>query len=260
MHFNLLDEPWLPCVTLEGERKDVGLRDALLGAHNFADLRDPSPLVTAALHRLLLAILHRAHDGPKNLKDWQAIWEAGAFDPQRLGDYLDQWQERFDLFDENHPFYQVAGFEVASKDGGTPAKNLALEVSAGNNPTLFDHSSDAAPPPLSQGAAARSLVANQVWSPSGGKGPKSNLFGPHGYRSAAPLVGGVVVLLRGDSLFATLMLNLLTYNRDLPFEHTGSEDVPAWERDALPEPGPRAARGYLDLLTWQSRCVRLLPE
>jgi len=257
MQFNLLDEPWLPCITHEGERKDVGIRDALLGAQDFADLRDPSPLVTAALHRLLLAILHRAYDGPQDLNAWQGIWEVSAFDPQRVGGYLDQWQERFDLFHQDYPFYQIGGFELSK---ARPAAQLAQETAGGNNPTLFDHTMDKAPPTMSFAESARRIVANQAYALGGGVGPTSEMFGKHPNLAHAPLVSGVTVLLHGDNLFTTLMLNLLTYNRDSPFEGTGEEDMPAWERDALPEPGPRAARGYLDLLTWQSRCIRLLAE
>jgi len=257
MHFNLLDEPWLPCITPGGARTHVGIRDALLRAHEFTDIRDPSPLVTAPLHRLLLAILHRAYDGPKDDGEWQAIWDDGAFDAGRVGDYLDRWQGRFDLFDAHRPFYQVGGFELSKAH---PAIQLAQEVAGGNNPALFDHTIDEAPPTVAPAESARRLVANQAFALGGGVGPKSEMFGKHPNLAHAPLVSGVTVLLRGDNLFATLMLNLLIYNRDLPFERVGGEDMPAWERDSLPEPGPRAARGYLDLLTWQSRCVRLIPE
>jgi CRISPR system Cascade subunit CasA len=38
-------------------------------------------------------------------------------------------------------------------------------------------------------------------------------------------------------------------------------DKPVWERDIPDEPGvTRYMFGYLDYLTWQSRCIRLLPE
>lgn len=257
MHFNLLDEPWLPCVTPDGKRVEVGIREALLRSPDFVGLRDPSPLATAALHRLLLAILHRAFGGPKDLDDWHDVWEAGVFDVERVGAYLDQWRGRFDLFDDDRPFYQIGGFELPK---ARPAAQLAQEAAGGNNPALFDHTVDDMPPAMPAAECARRLIANQAFALGGGVGPTSKMFGKHPNLTHAPLVGGVTVLLRGDNLFATLMLNLLTYNRDSPFESADGEDGPAWERDALPEPGPRVARGYLDLLTWQSRCVRLLPE
>jgi len=43
------------------------------------------------------------------------------------------------------------------------------------------------------------------------------------------------------------------------FAGTG-EDLPAWEKHSPPTPGPRRPTGYVDLLTWQSRVLRLEPE
>ena len=57
--FNLIDQPWIPCVLPHGRMEDLSLRDTLLNAHKITAIFDQSPLVTAALHRLLLAILHR---------------------------------------------------------------------------------------------------------------------------------------------------------------------------------------------------------
>jgi len=57
---------------------------------------------------------------------------------------------------------------------------------------------------------------------------------------------------RGQSLFHTLMLNLLQYDPKggFPFE-SEADDSPAWERDEPTQPEDRRPRGYLDLLTWQ---------
>jgi CRISPR system Cascade subunit CasA len=79
--------------------------------------------------------------------------------------------------------------------------------------------------------------------------------------SAGPLQRGGVVLVQGATLFETLLLNLLVYNDEQPLP--AIDDAPSWELDALPaqlavdkEPR-RAPRGWLDLLTWQSRRVEL---
>ena len=41
------------------------------------EIYDPSPLVTAALHRLLLAVLHPALRGPKDANEWAVLWADG---------------------------------------------------------------------------------------------------------------------------------------------------------------------------------------
>ncbi len=66
---------------------------------------------------------------------------------------------------------------------------------------------------------------------------------------------------RGSNLFQTLALNLVHYSADddAPFSFQGAKDLPAWERTDETRPADRQYAGYLDLLTWQSRRVRLIP-
>ena len=79
--------------------------------------------------------------------------------------------------------------------------------------------------------------------------------------SMAPLLGAAVVLVRGENLFQTLMLTGVRYSRDdeVPFPFRG-DDKPAWERDGSARPERRLPDGYVDLLTWQSRRILLVPE
>src|SRR4051794_16935489 len=97
--FNLVDECWIPCIRLADNRRvELGLRDVLVQAPTIREVYDPSPLVTVALHRLLLAILHR-NFGPRTLEAWCALWRRGAWDTAVLDEYFACWRHRFDLFD-----------------------------------------------------------------------------------------------------------------------------------------------------------------
>ena len=120
--YNLIDQPWLPCVTDSGEVEYVGILDALSRAGQFKELRDPSPLVTVSLHRMLLAVLHRVF-GPKTYEAWGRLWQGGkgSFDRERLQGYLKSPAvfSRFDLFDKPHPFYQCASLPLGSMDKKT---------------------------------------------------------------------------------------------------------------------------------------------
>jgi hypothetical protein len=90
--FNLIDEPFLPVVRLDGRTKEVGLRTALRQAHDLRELRDDSPLVTAALHRLLLAVLHRVF-GPEDEDAWARLRDRGRWDAEAIDAYLGHWRE-----------------------------------------------------------------------------------------------------------------------------------------------------------------------
>jgi CRISPR system Cascade subunit CasA len=249
--FNLLDEPFIPAYTSAG-RRACSLREALLAAHEVREVRAASPLVTAALHRLLLAVLHR-NFGPASVTQWRRLWDGGSFPAGPLEEYFSRWHGRFDLFDKDRPFFQDPAFRAKSPAG---INQLVRELSRGNNATLFDHTFEEPPPSLPPAEVARALVAEQAFAVGGGKSEQ-------GYTTSAPLVGGVVVLVRGESLFETLLLNLVRYRYDGEEEQPvpgGEGDRPAWERDGRPGEGGPAPDGYLDYLTWQSRSIHLYPE
>ena len=105
--FNLIDEPWIPCLTFDGERVEFGLRDSLVQAHELRELHGDTPLETAALYRLLLAVLHRVF-GPEKRSRWKSLWARERFDKSTLENYLHRPEiyRRFDLFDPEKPFYQ----------------------------------------------------------------------------------------------------------------------------------------------------------
>jgi CRISPR system Cascade subunit CasA len=252
--FNLTESPFIPCVMADGKLKELGLLDTLLQAHTIREIRDGSPLVTISLHRLLLAILHRIF-GPASLNAWKELWCARRLDAAALTRYFERWKGRFDLFDTDHPFYQTAGMTTESPHS---VGALFDELASGHNATLFDHSFDESPPSADFGMAARGLVARQSFAIGLGKPPKVWIGGcitKVGDLQDGPLTRGVLLLMRGNSLFETLLSNLSLY---VPSD----EDLPVWERDD-PEQlmsMPRAT-GRLDLYTWQSRRLRLVsPE
>ena len=253
--FNLVDEPWIPCLFANGDTDELCLYDTLVRAHGIREIFDSSPLVVAALHRLLLAILHR-NFGPASLTDWKKLWERGCWDEVALRGYFNRWRHSFDLFHPKRPFYQAPEMKNDEEQPiqKHPIHLLALEASAGNNPTLFDHSLSTTPATFTPARAARYLLARQGYSIGFGK---SNPF----YFKDSPLIRGYSILILGDSLWETLALNLVAYNKERPIPHSG-EDLPVWEKEPPPEPNKKGnpILGYVDYLTWQSRRIHLFPE
>ncbi len=264
LQFNLLDERWIPCIrTDDGGEEEFSLAGALMNAHKLREIRDSSPLVTAALHRLLLAVIHRAtrrgdeQGGPASWEEWRNLWTQGQFDGEQLTRYVETWHHRFALFGDDHPFYQAASLDFSYERAIT---NLTHELNT-DGATLFDHTTRANSPAFSPARAARCLVAHQAFAIGGllslEKGQDPKLFKS---ADSAPLTKGAVILVQGKTLFETLMLNLHRYNRkdEEPFA-MDDDDAPAWERDVETKAEDRRLKGYLDLLTWQSRRIRLHP-
>ncbi len=246
--FNLLDEAWIPAVMAGGEPRELSLRDALIEADRAQEIFDASPLVTAALHRLLLAVLWRVFP-LRSLAEWKTLWQARRFDAARLNAYFDQWRERFDLLHPERPFYQLGNLTLGKR---APLKRLGWEFAAGNNGTLFDHSSDDDRPAIEPKVAARWVVATHCFAASAGKSETI-------HTKDSPWSRGAVILMQGDNLFETLSLNLLNLLRtDFP---QSDDDLPAWEKDAAWRPQhDQTPDGIFEYLTWQSRAIKLLPD
>ncbi|RIK39307.1 MAG: type I-E CRISPR-associated protein Cse1/CasA [Chloroflexi bacterium] len=248
--FNLIDQPWIGAVDHEGRLQEYSLRDLLLQAHELRSLHDDSPLVIAALLRVILALLHRVYDGPRNRGEWQKIWQAGRFDAERIDRYFAEWRERFELFGSGHRFYQSP--EPLEEKGTAPLVVLLYVFGAGGNATLFDHTSADPEVELTPAVAARLLLTVHLYGFCG------RVSGP-AYFSDGPSVRDVLFFAEGDSLFETLVLNLLEYNAERPI-HQNGDDRPAWEMDDPYQPARQVPFGYLDYLTWQDRRIRLIAK
>lgn len=261
MTFLLTTEPWIPCRTLDGSSAAHGLIETLSRAHALESVHDESPPITLAIHRLLLAITHRVF-GPRDLAAWKAMYARRAFDETALRSYLEGHAHCFDLVHPERPFYQVRGLTQLYEPDGVG--RLVLERSNyGAAVNVFQHRASTASEGLSLSAAARSLLALQAFAPGGLVKKKDE----PGSATAAPLNRGACVLVYGKSLFETLMLNLLVYDPDggAPIPGHAAEDRPSWETPALPRQlgareTSRRPRGWIDLLTWQSRRLELVTD
>lgn len=261
--YNLCSEPWLPCLDQEGRQVHLGLVDALVRAHELRGLADPSPLVTAALTRMLLAIVHRSIEGPATIAAWLELVKQGRLPADRVRRYLESVRSRFDLFDPDRPFAQVRGLAVEPADACTL---LTPRSNWGGGTGLFHHRPPAGAEPLAPDLAARWLVARQAFDVSGTVSGGTVSSKPK-TASAGPLTATAVVLVRGASLFETLVSNLLVYSpeRSQPIPAL-STDRPHWEQDpqsaiSVVDSVPRRMpTGWLDLLTWLSRRIELVVE
>lgn len=252
--FDLTTEPWVPVTWLDGRPDELSLRDVLLRAHELRWLDAEAPPVTAALHRLLITVLHHALDGPVTWRDWAELWRETTLPSTKIEQYFDKRTQQFDLFDVKRPFLQCPALSDLTMK--TPAKLVHFRAS-GNNRTLFDHTTAADRLILSPMEAARWLVTVHAYDPGGTKTPYKKIKNS----SRAPCNEFGTVLVEGNTLKETLLLNTCEYDpaSDKPWS-SAYPDRPAWDAEP-PEPTPerRAPYGWLDLLTWPTRRVLLHP-
>jgi len=271
--FNLLDEPWIHCIDTEGRQVTIGIKALFERADSLLAITDQNPLVELSITRILLAVIHSAVSGPKDVPEWMGIYTPGRFD-NRITDYLERSHHRFDLFSPDYPFYQTPGLFFCEKNDpskpapGMPVSGIILGRASGNNLTLFDHTTDDMELAVSPAEAARALVTAQMFSFGGLCRKTTSHFGYLGSYKQAALTKGIHITLSGRNLFETLMLNLLVYDRDdpIPCECDAITherlDRPVWEEsDPTLETGvERPPKGYLEYLTCKCRHVLLVPE
>ncbi|MDP2760876.1 MAG: type I-E CRISPR-associated protein Cse1/CasA [Sideroxyarcus sp.] len=244
--FNLIDEKWIPVRFADGNRDELGILDTLLRAKEIAAIEDSSPLVVAALHRFLLAVLYRALEGPTDIDQAKALFKEGL-PSEKITAYLEKWRDRFWLFDEKYPFGQIPTFEPNTWRAWTA---LAAEHNADNAKVLFDHVAVESPGTINEAAAARWILATQTFSVSCGKSELS-------HTGTAPSATAAMALPLGRDFQDTLLLSLVPQNRAVI-----AGDLPLWERNpesvaSLKAGFERAASGLADRYTWRVRSVRL---
>lgn len=254
--FDLLHEPWIPVRDSDGQVREVGLQEALLQAENFLRIESDSPLQTASLHRLLLAVLYRALEGPSSPQELTR-WASKGWDKSKIQIYLDAHKEAFDLFHPTRPFYQLPDFPF---DGyGQHWTKLSAEDGSGNTSFLFNDAKrsifskqQVEETVISPAHAANLLLVHQTFVLEGliHKFIKS--------APRAPSATAAIVILQGRNLQETLLMNLVPQSHD-------PEDRPIWEQEPytieqLKKDPMLTPRGYAQLYTWFSRSIRFYPE
>jgi len=250
--FNLWAEPWITVECPNGTRDTLNIPQTITHAHQIRALYDPSPLVTVALHRLLLAILQEVIN-PQGRTDFKRVWQTGQFTAEQLQPFAEKYTHRFDLFSADTPFLQSADLPLqpAKKSDGKPISYLMPEEPAGTGVTHYTHAYDDHQR-LCSVCAAKGLLLIPPFASSGGAGIKPSING----------VPPIYVIPGGETLFDSLAASLTIPNYQPPnFESDPANyDLPWWKH------APKISKkeevqcvGYLQSLTFPARRTRLHP-
>ena len=246
MGFNLLDECWIPVIRQDWQRAEISLIELFQTWETVREIQADNPPTTLAIHRFLLAILHRAYQGPKNIDHWEEIQQDNG---KGAIAYLEKWRGRFDLFHPERPFMQDA--EIPEESSGEVY--LAHVLHGNNTSTVFCHEHEWSHSSLSIPEAARLVLRLHNFDTGGRK------TGATESASVLPMMDAANVLVRGDDLCETLLLNLIQYDgEEKPCVATG-DDLPVWERQSQ-KPKERIPVGYIDYLTYQWRRVKVFVQ
>ena len=288
LSYNLMDRPWIPVTMTDGSFQCLSIVEVLERADRIHSIDGDIPLQRFALVRLLLAIIYgtfghlcvseQSDQDYDDVSHWKMLFGSGSERREdvlpALLNYCSYYRERFDLFDNAAPFYQVSGLHTA-KDEVSGLERLILDVPNGEK--FFTTRIGEGLATMSAAEAARWLVTLQAFDASGIKSGavgdprvKGGKGYPIGVAWAGHLGGDLV---EGSNLWQTLILNYVgvgVLGLDDGSVWNGNEDVPIWERDpltaqaevGLDQPAEKTGHtvsflGPATLLTWQSRRVLL---
>lgn len=143
--FNILHEPWMGVVDMNGNEILVGLRDYLINAHLYK--RSAENKQFAVLRRLQqrLAETFVMDIFGINIEAEAALINTGRFDADKIDGYIAKCENSgisFDLFDENRPFMQtdkITYEKIFKNKNSGPVAAINPRMGSGNNKVFFNN-------------------------------------------------------------------------------------------------------------------------
>ena len=196
--FSVLDQAWIPVITLSGQEEMLGIREVLARAHDLREITSASPLEEYSLYRFIgLFLMDMLR--PESEIEIEDLLAAGSFDMDAAEKYIAGCKAEgvsFDLFDKERPFLQ-SKYDPALDGDPKPVSVLDCTRASGNNHIHFDHktSNQALPPDK----AARLLLTTYLFCTAAAQGY------PSGVNASPPYFG----VIQGQTLFETLVSTLM---------------------------------------------------
>ncbi len=282
--FNLIDSPWITVKKLNHEELTLSLKETLAQAGSIRALAHEDALMDTAILGVLQVCFMRGHLA--KIAQTQAIdtfrptsWikeqlKTETASQQPVLDYLNipEIKERFNLFDKTRPFMQVADLQT-SNGQSKPISTIIYD----SNSDHFSMRASKGKESISYAEAACRLITAQAYDYSGIKSGAlgdPRVKGGRGYPIGTGWYGNTgKIIIHGQNLLETLIFNspiasmfALAYDATANPYYALFDDAPVWERSPdtsssrNSEGDPVTPTGPCDVLTWQSRRIRLIPN
>lgn len=143
--FNVLYEPWMGVVDMDGNETLVGLRDYLVNAHLYKCSAENKQFAVLRRLQQRLAETFVMDIFGINIDTEAALINAGHFDADEIDAYIRNCENSgvsFDLFDENRPFMQtdkITYEKVFKNKASGPVAAINPRMGSGNNKVFFNN-------------------------------------------------------------------------------------------------------------------------
>lgn len=278
MEYNLLHEPAIYALYENGETKEISILEIFEDLTSIKSIFGDIKIQEFPLTRLLITIVYRAYkDKIYTPDEWTDLWYDGI-EYNFIEQYLKKYENRFDLLSDETPFYQVADSVGKYEDSKKNADNRPLlldnQRAFYNSSTewlFFSNSTHKGFENIGFSEAFRALITLQDYNTASRKSILK--YDPRVSKRTYAQIGWAGnfsgVLLIGDNLQETLLLNLVPYGSIRAGDLSPSHDFAVWEKpqqdqnpandfwknDPLDSYG--IAKGICELMTFQSSRVSL---
>lgn len=143
--FNILYEPWMGVIDMNGNETQVGLRDYLVNAHLYKCSAENRQFAVLRRLQQRLAETFVMDIFGLNIDTETSLLDTGYFDAKKIDTYIKQCKESgvsFDLFDKNRPFMQTdkKTFEKIFKSKkSVSVATINPRMGSGNNKVFFNN-------------------------------------------------------------------------------------------------------------------------
>ena len=241
---NIINDPWLFVEYLDGTKTQVSIRQAFIDAEKIKNIDTPVfhntkvSIYEVPVIQFLATILETVYFKPENNfvahnKYFCKNLMNDGWDLQLILDYLNKWQDRFNLFDEKYPFMQDISLKKYIKDENNDNDLSYISkisvVAPGANNLIFEHNDDIeldnyiSQYKISEDELIYILLYNRVM----GTSPMAKYYPNKSLCANTTLF----TINYGKNLFETIVYNCL------PLRHNTQDDDlydrPIWELDTL---------------------------
>ncbi len=211
--YNLLDEPWINVICLDGEIRCYGIQDCLLNAHIIVDIEEDNHLFKYGIYRFLIALITDVFH-IYDIDTLIELFQLNKFSKSIIDQYCEKFYSNFFLFSYTTPFYQNPELlKNKKKNIKSIIELLCFFFPKGDNTVFYwnklqnEHS-------FSPKVCAKALCSLPAFAVGGGAGLSPSINGkPPWY-----------FLIKNETFFKTLVLNCC----GIPNELNKESEVPIW--------------------------------
>lgn len=253
------DEPWIDVLFKDGSNGILSLNEIFERASEIRDIYEELPIQDVSILRLLICIIHSSTK--VTMKKWLRWFENKELPIAKIEQYKEAHYDEFYLFHPTHPFMQVADLTFADEDKSTLSNENMIYDYPTQDKIMRNRTEDSITQ-LSCAEAARLLVTAQNYDVCGVHTPMEGDIAKAGkaYPNLASLAHNTVIILEGNDLLDTLLLNTVPLN--VPTLSTRKneildDDLPSWD---VNNSSVNDVKGPRSSLSRQSRRIRLIPD